>query len=93
VAHERRIDAKPMTDDGILARVQDIVARIAGAERTPPDAGPDTPLGEDGFWLDSVDMLEVLLACEQEFGAAFKTNLATERLTTVRSLADAIRAG
>jgi acyl carrier protein len=80
-----------MTADGILERVQAIVTGIAGADRTPPDVGPDTPLGEDGFWLDSVDMLEVLLACEQEFGTSFKSGLASETLTTVRSLAEAIR--
>ena len=82
-----------MTDDGILGRVQTIVTGIAGADRTPSNVGPDTPLGEDGFWLDSVDMLEVLLACEQEFGTSFKSNLANEALTTVRSLAEAIEAG
>jgi acyl carrier protein len=82
-----------MSDERVLARVQAIVTGIAGAERTPGNVGPDTPLGEDGFWLDSVDILEVLLACEHEFCTSFKAKVANETLTTVRSLADAIQAG
>ncbi|HYB41765.1 MAG TPA: acyl carrier protein [Candidatus Methylomirabilis sp.] len=81
-----------MSDDGVLERVQAIVAGIAGADRTPAVVGPDTPLGEDGFWLDSVDMLEVLLACEREFSTSFPANLAGAALATVRSLAEAVRA-
>ena len=82
-----------MSGADLLERVQAIVTGIAGAERTPGDVGPDTPLGEDGFWLDSVDILEVLLACEHEFGTGFKANLAKDALNTVRSLAEAIQAG
>ena len=81
-----------MSDDSVLDRVQQIIVGVAGAERTPANAGPDTPLGEEGFWLDSVDILEVLLACEHEFGTSFKANLADEGLRTVRSLAEAIQA-
>src|SRR5262249_14369908 len=57
-----------MTNDSIVERVHAIVNQIAGPGRTPDDAGPDTPLGESGYWLDSVDVLEVLVACEHEFG-------------------------
>ena len=75
--------------DEALGRVQAIVARIAGAERAPADAGPDTPLGEDGYWLDSVDVLEVILACEHEFAIRLdqEPDLTAEALATVRSLA------
>jgi acyl carrier protein len=80
--------------DGILERVQVIVAMIAGPERTPGDAGPDTPIGESGYWLDSVDVLEVILACEREFGTAFATgdDLCAETLSSPRRLAELIRA-
>ena len=82
-----------MTDDPNLQRLQAVVARIAGPTRTPPDAGPDTALGEDGYWLDSVAMLEVIVACEQEFGVTFdwETELTGVTLGTVRSLATVIR--
>jgi acyl carrier protein len=72
----------------ILARVQRIVAQQAGASRTPADASPDTPLGEAGFWLDSLDLVDVIVACEREFGIGFdgETELTPETLATVRSL-------
>jgi len=81
-----------MSDDSVLKRVDAIVARVAGPARLPRDPTPETPLGEGGYWLDSVDLLEVIVACEQEFGMSFDTNddLSEESLSTVRSLADTI---
>jgi acyl carrier protein len=75
-------------DDSVLARVQRVAARIAGPARTPPDAGPDTPLGEGGFWLDSVDLVEVIVACEEEFGLTFEAEVdfTPEALATVKNL-------
>jgi acyl carrier protein len=79
--------------DGLLGRVQRIVERQAGVSRTPPDASPDTALGEGGFWLDSVDLLDVIVASEQAFGVSFdgEVDLTPETLTTIRSLAALIR--
>jgi hypothetical protein len=57
----------------VLEGVQAIVAEIAGAHRTPSDAGPETPLGEDGFWLDSIDVLEVILACRRSVRSSTPT--------------------
>lgn len=54
-------------DRDLLPEVRALIERIAGPGRTPPDAGPDTPLA-DGFWLDSIELLEVLVACESRFG-------------------------
>ena len=78
-----------MTDDEVLARVQALVAWTAGPDRTPPGAGPDTPLRDDGFWLDSIDLLDVIMACEQEFGVLFEgeTDVTLEVLATARTLA------
>jgi acyl carrier protein len=82
-----------VTGDPILERVQAIVAAIAGPERTPDGAGPDTPLGDTGYWLDSVDVLEVILACEREFGTVFEAgaDLTADTLSSPRGLADLIR--
>lgn len=82
-----------MTGDSILERVQAIVMEIAGPERTPNDAGPDTPLGDSGYWLDSLDVLEVILACEGEFGTVFEegADLTADTLYSARGLADLIR--
>jgi acyl carrier protein len=81
-----------VTDD-ILRRVQAIVTSVAGEKRVPPDAGPDTPLGDGGYWLDSVDVLEVILACEDEFAARLDQDpdLTAEALGSARRLADLIR--
>jgi acyl carrier protein len=78
-----------VTGGSIVDRVQTLVARTAGPGRTPPDVGPDTPLTDDGFWLDSVDLVELAVACEEEFAVTFEgeSDLTPETLKTVRSLA------
>ncbi len=83
-----------MTGDSTVERIQAIVAGIARPDRTPPDAGTATPLGEGGFCLDSVDLLQVIVACEEQFGILFEpeTDLTRETLRTVGSLAAVVRA-
>ena len=78
-----------MIEISVLDRVQALVAAIAGPDRTPPDAGPDTALIHGGFWLDSVSLLEVIIACEAEFGVALdsQADLTADTLTTARKLA------
>ena len=80
---------EPMTDAVVLGRVQAIVAAVAGPLRTPAAAAPDTPLWEGGYWLNSVDLLEVMIACEHEFGVRFEVGAerTAEGLRTVASLA------
>ena len=56
--------------DPVLDATRALVERIAGPGRIPPDAGLETRLG-DGYWLDSIELLEVLVACESEFGIVF----------------------
>jgi acyl carrier protein len=82
-----------MTSTVTLDRVQAIVSRVAGPSRSPTDAGPETPLVDGGFWLDSVHLLEAIIACEAEFGVVFdpETDFADEHLRTVKSLHDLIR--
>ena len=82
-----------MTRDNVLARLEALVATIAGPERMPDGAGPDTPLGDEGFWFDSLDMLEVILACEREFGVIFdaRSDLSPDALLTPRRLATLVR--
>ena len=83
-----------MSPEHVLERVKALVISIAGARRTPPDAGPDTCLGENGLWLTSVDLLEVIVACEQDFEIVFEapTDLTAETLRTIGSLAAVVRA-
>jgi acyl carrier protein len=78
--------------DGIFLRARAVIERIVGAERLPSEVTPGTRLVDD-YWLDSVEMLEVLLACEVEFGIVFAESgdLDGTRLETVGSLVDLIR--
>jgi acyl carrier protein len=81
-----------MPTASVLERVQTVVVRVAGPTRTPPDAGPDTALGDGGFWLDSVDLVEVVVGCESEFEVSFEgeADLTKESLHSVRTLAELI---
>jgi acyl carrier protein len=80
------------TERPIADRVLDLVLRVAGPARTPANAGVDTPLGAGGFWLDSVDLVEVAVACEHEFALVFEgeDDLTREALATARSLSELI---
>jgi acyl carrier protein len=51
--------------------VLEIVTEIAGPNRRPADPGARTRLSGGGFWLDSIDLLELMLACDQAFGPVF----------------------
>lgn len=76
----------------IVERVRAIATRLAGPERTPPDANADTSLGEGGFSLDSLELLELIVACEEQFAIVFEpeTGLTRASLRTVGSLAAAV---
>lgn len=82
---------KPPED--VVAAVQAIVQRVAGPTRIPANADPDTRLA-DGYWLDSMEMLDVVLACEQQFAIVFEEgrDLTPESLETVRHLAAVVHA-
>jgi acyl carrier protein len=77
-----------MTLDEVVAVVLDLAAQVAGI-RAAPGSGESTPLAEDGFWLESVGLLELVVACEERFQVTFEpdTDLTTDSLATVGSLA------
>ena len=79
--------------DALPGRVLSVVCRTAGPTRTPANPGPHTPLGNGGFWLVSVDLVELIVACEAEFSVTFEgeTDLTEEALGTVGALTDLIR--
>ena len=84
-----------MTDrDAVLARLRVIVARVVGPRRTPPAAlSTDLHPGEGGWWLDSLELLEVIVACEAEFQITFEParDLLGGALETLGTLAALIR--
>ena len=57
------------------------------------DVGADTPLGDGGLWLDSMELLQVVLACEARFGITFKPmeDLIGDGLETLGTLANVVR--
>lgn len=80
-------------EDPVLVEVARIVAGVAGPSRTPGEITRDTRLA-DGYWLDSVELLEVVIACETAFDIAFdaEQDAAAHAFETLGSLADVIRA-
>ena len=71
-----------------------VVERVAGPLRRPPAVSPGTPLGAEGYRLGSIDLLEVVVACEHEFGIVLdpELELTARTLETLGSLSDVIRA-
>lgn len=77
-----------MTDPAAMDRLLKIVADVAGPGRTPTDLGPGTPLRDGGVWLDSVGLLELIVAAEAEFDVSFDptSDFGNAALATVGSL-------
>jgi len=82
-----------MTSTPTLDAVHAVVARVAGAHRSPAAPGPDTRLTDGGYWLDSVHLLEAIIACEDAFGVVFDpaTDFTDDNLRTVGTLCDLVR--
>jgi acyl carrier protein len=71
--------------------IRTIVARVAGPGRIPESVSRETRLGK-GYLLDSVEMLDVVIACETEFDIAFgEQDLKPSSFETLGSLTDLVR--
>ena len=81
-----------MDSERLLDALRELAARIIGAARMPADTNADTPLGEGGLWLDSMGLLELIVACEDEFGITFEPgeDLAGHELDTLGTFAKVI---
>jgi acyl carrier protein len=79
--------------DVLVAQIRALVAQVIGASRVPADAGADMPLAEGGLWLDSVELLRVIVACESTFELTFAPveDLVGDGLKTLGTLAALIR--
>jgi acyl carrier protein len=82
-----------MDDKAMREGLCAIVKCVVEAARVPADVNADTPLGDGGLWLDSMELLQVVLACEAQFGITFKPaeDLIGDGLETVGTLANVIR--
>lgn len=83
-----------MTDERTLVdHLREIVTGIVGDARVPADADDNTPLAEGGYWLDSVELLQVIVACEDSFEITFEPgeDLIGAELRSLGTLAKVIR--
>ena len=81
------MSGRPPQDDGILAGVSAILAR--SARMNPSAVGRDSRL-RDGFGIDSLAMIDLAVAAEDEFGVRIPDE-AAERFETVGDVVDFIR--
>ena len=82
-----------MDDEILVDRLRGVVARVVGPARVPAGAGADTPMADGGLWLDSVELLQVVLASEVEFGIVVTPgeDLVGDGLATLGTLAALVR--
>jgi acyl carrier protein len=85
--------ARVTITDPLLPRVWRVLVDVAGAERAPAEPSASCPLRADGFWFDSIDYLNAILACEQAFGITFEldSDFDSSRLRTVGDLVELVR--
>lgn len=75
---------------GVRTRVDVLLRRAAPTTDQPGLVADDVTLGPDGLGLDSIAMVELLLACEQEFGIRLPPTLFEEGTLTVGALVRAV---
>jgi acyl carrier protein len=77
----------------LLDRLRGVIAGVTGVARLPAELGAETALADGGLWLDSVELLQVVLAAEAEFGIVFEAgeDLVGDGLQTLGTFADLIQ--
>ena len=82
-----------MTDD-LHARIKQVMVEELMLQIQPADIGDQTPIfGPDGLGLDSVDVLQLVIALEKNFGLKISEGEAAKAiLENVTTIATAIRA-
>ena len=83
----------PMSDD-LHARIKRVMVEELMLQIQPEEIGDETPIfGPDGLGLDSVDVLQLVIALEKNFGLKISEgNAAKEILRDVTTIGAAIRA-
>lgn len=72
-----------------ISRVRKILIDRLHVRRTPDEIDPDTALFLSGLGLDSVDMVELVVACEAEFSVTIRGGPAGRaRLRTLNNIVD-----
>ncbi len=77
----------------MLSRVRRILIERLNVRRAPDEIDPDTALFGSGLGLDSVDLVELVVACEAEFRLKFGRGASGRaRLRTVNNVVDFVMA-
>ena len=80
-----------MTTLDLATQVKQIILNVANlAGRSPADIDNDMPLFEEGLGLDSVDLLELVIALERRFGLKIRNDEGGRKI--LRSVASIVSA-
>ena len=70
-----QIERDDMTTIDIATQVKQIILQVANlAGKAPEDIDDAMPLFEEGLGLDSVDLLELVIALERKFGLKIRND-------------------
>ena len=80
--------------DELHTRIKQVMVEELMLQVAPEDISDDAAIfGPDGLGLDSVDVLQLVIALEKNFGLKIaEGDAAKELLQSVRSIGDAVRA-
>lgn len=83
-----------MSEPISVASVVSAIEGVVGPGRVPPGSGADLALSNGGLWLGSLELVEIIVACENTFGIALdpEKDLTPETLRTVGNLAASLNA-
>jgi len=89
----KKLPEYPMSDD-LHARIKKVMVEELMLQVAPEEIGDETPIfGPDGLGLDSVDVLQLVIALEKNFGLKISEgSAAIEILKNVTTIGNAIRA-
>jgi acyl carrier protein len=74
-----------------MTDVEDEVAELLRQRNPRVPLRADLPLGSAGLGLDSIALVEVLLAVEEKFGVVLAAELLASETMTVGALTDRVR--
>ena len=74
--------------EDIAATIRDLIVESWPLRFAPEDLADDASLGEDGLGLDSVEVAELLLTCEDTFDQPASSDLFERLPLTIARVAD-----
>jgi len=78
-----------MGDVPVIERVKQMLVRQLNLKKQPEEIGDDTALFGGEFELDSIDVLEIVVGIEKEFGVRISDRAVGERvIKTPRTIAE-----